>query len=99
MTWAIDERYVPVKNHICAAISNDTLNFVRLIRAVRFIALRRWASWALVEFCVSVPQLDGDVSEQFSEMTNGILLRDSPNKSGFTVSDVTNRTNVDSGLS
>ena len=75
------------------------LDIVSLERVVGLVRLRTIACRALVELGVGVTKLDGDVSEQLSEMTDGVLLRDCSDQCGLSVGDVTNGSDVDGRLS
>lgn len=53
---------------------------------------------ALVDLCVCVTELDGNVSLQLVLETDSLDTRDGLDDSGLSVSDVTNGTDVDGGL-
>ena len=52
-----------------------------------------------IDFCIGITKLYRNISEQLFEMSHSVLLGYCSNKCGFTMSDVTNCSNINCGLS
>ena len=73
MPWAIDEGHVPDQLQNGVATVSGALGVVFHLRTKRLEAFRRLASGAFVKLSIGITQLDGDVSETFLVVTNGLL--------------------------
>lgn len=86
------------KETVCSIASGSLARWVNLLLTlVTAIASRTRASFvvALVDLCVGVTQLDGDVSLQLVLETDSLYTRDGLYDGRFSVSDVSNGTDVD----
>ena len=72
MPWAIDEGDMSDQLQDGIAADGSALGVVFHLWAEGLEALRWGASWAFVKLGVCITQLDGDVSETFFVMTNGL---------------------------
>lgn len=104
VTWAVDEGHVSHKEH--GALADLAVDSVFLFAAVRSKALGRRTFEALEQFSVGVAQLDGDVSNFFFFVFNGLRITlgrvfityvysgDGLDEGRFAVSDMTDRANI-----
>ena len=72
---------------------------ILFFRVIRFVTFWWWTIRAFIKLCIGITKLYRNISEQLFEMSHSILLRDCSYKCGFTVSDVTNCSNINCGLS
>lgn len=97
MTWAIDEGDMARQDELTATCS--ALYRIRLSRVEGGVRIRSFTCRALVELGVGIAELDRNVSQLFSEESDGIGARDGSNKSTLTVGHMADGADVDGGLS
>lgn len=100
MTRAVNERDVTLQP-VFASTAFTLARWINLLLAlVRPVACRARALWvvALVDLCVRVTKLDGDVPLQLVLETDCLHAGDGLDDCRLSVGDVTDSSNVDSGL-
>mmetsp|Transcript_5189 Transcript_5189/g.32578 ORF Transcript_5189/g.32578 Transcript_5189/m.32578 type:complete len:420 (-) Transcript_5189:290-1549(-) len=98
----VHERHVTQKFHPFTFPSGHfTHRIVFLAASVRPIALRSRARLvlALVDFCIGIAKLDGDIPFQFVLEPHGVHAGNGFYHGGFPMGHVSDRTDVDGGLS
>lgn len=100
MTGAIDEGNVALEAVLALTAFALARRVDLLLALVRSVACRARALWivALVDLCVRVTELDGDVPLQLVLETDGLHAGDGLDDCRLSVGDVANGANVDGSL-
>ena len=80
------------------AIASWAFGCVLLLGAIRSETVRSRALGAFVKLCVGVSELDGDVSDLLLVMLDCVDSGDSPHKSGLSVRNMANSSNINGRL-
>ena len=100
MARAVDKGNMSLQS-VCAGAPIAFAGWVDLLVTLeRLVACRPRALWvvALVNLCIGITKLDGDVPLQLILEANGLDTRDSLDNGTLSVSDMSDGANVDGGL-
>ena len=73
MTWAVHEGNVAPEEHLCTTIGILAESLVLLLGSIRLVALGIRTPRALVELGISITQFNGDVTNLFFLVTDGLV--------------------------